>query len=51
MESKNPIRCNKIMYYKDKMFTNRLLEKTSVPKQEPFIAKTKPKTTEEAKPQ
>jgi type IV secretion system protein VirD4 len=49
MESKNPIRCNKIFYYKDKFFTSRLLEKTSVPKQEPYIARPKPKPKPEAK--
>lgn len=43
MESKNPIRCNKIFYYKDKMFTSKLWEKSAVPKQEPYIAKAKPK--------
>ncbi|MDR3078725.1 MAG: type IV secretory system conjugative DNA transfer family protein [Rickettsiales bacterium] len=49
MESKNPIKCNKIFYYKDKFFTTRLIEKTYVPKQEPYIAKTKPKPKPEAK--
>ena len=43
MESKSPIRCNKIFYYKDKMFTSRIWEKSFVPKQKPFIMKTKPK--------
>lgn len=43
IESKNPILCNKIFYYKDKMFTKRLLEKTFVPKQTPYIAPTKKK--------
>lgn len=46
IESKAPIRCNKIFYYKDKLFTSRLWEKTAVPKQEPYIAKNK--KTEEA---
>ncbi|MDR1425664.1 MAG: type IV secretory system conjugative DNA transfer family protein [Rickettsiales bacterium] len=48
MESKNPVRCKKIFYYKDKFFTERLIEKTFVPKQEPYIAKTKPKPKPEA---
>ena len=38
IESKNPIRCNKIKYYLDKNFTKKLLPKTFVPKQEPYIA-------------
>ncbi|MDR2077996.1 MAG: type IV secretory system conjugative DNA transfer family protein [Rickettsiales bacterium] len=51
IESKNPIRCNKIFYYKEKMFNSRLLEKTVIPKQEPFMIKNKPKVPEEEKPQ
>lgn len=43
IESKNPVRCNKIKYYQDKMFTKRLLPQTFVPKQEPYIAQTKKK--------
>ncbi|MDR1498799.1 MAG: type IV secretory system conjugative DNA transfer family protein [Rickettsiales bacterium] len=45
IESHNPIRCNKIKYYEDKMFLKRLLPQTFVPKQEPYIAKlSDPKT-------
>ena len=46
IESKNPVRCNKIMYYKDKMFTKRLLPQTFVPKQEPYVASTRTKKDE-----
>lgn len=47
IESKNPIKCNKIKYYQDKTFTKRLLPKTFVPKQEPFIATTNVKNKED----
>lgn len=43
IESKNPIRCNKIKYYEDKMFTKRLLPQTFVPKQTPYIAQVNKK--------
>ena len=39
IESKAPIRCKKIIYYKDPFFTKRLLKPTVVPKQEPYIPK------------
>ncbi|MBM3579568.1 MAG: type IV secretion system protein VirD4 [Alphaproteobacteria bacterium] len=37
IESQPPIRCKKIIYFKEKMFTSRLWKKTKVPKQEPFM--------------
>lgn len=43
IESKNPVRCNKIKYYQDKMFTKRLLKQTFVPKQKPYIGQTNKK--------
>jgi type IV secretion system protein VirD4 len=39
IESSPPIMSNKIKYYKDKMFTKRLLDKTPVPVQEPYDAR------------
>jgi type IV secretion system protein VirD4 len=39
IESHPPIRCQKIYYYKDKFFTDKLIGKTPIPKQEPYIAK------------
>lgn len=47
IESKNPIRCNKIKYYQDKMFTKRLLPQTFVPKQTPYIAQVSKKEDKE----
>ena len=41
IEANPPIRCKKVIYYKDKLFTSRLLPKISVPKQEPYIPKKK----------
>lgn len=35
IESQPPVKAKKIFYFKDKMFTSRLLPKTHVPKQEP----------------
>lgn len=43
IESKNPIKCNKIEYYKDKSFLKKLLPQTFVPKQTPYIASTRKK--------
>ncbi len=37
IESQPPIRCKKIFYFKDKIFTSRLLKKIEVPKQTPFM--------------
>jgi type IV secretion system protein VirD4 len=37
IESQPPIRCKKIFYFKDKIFTSRLLKKVDVPKQSPFM--------------
>lgn len=35
IESQPPIRCKKIFYFKEKLFTKRLLQKVEIPKQEP----------------
>lgn len=37
IESQPPIRCKKIFYFKDKFFTSRLLKKTEIPKQLPYM--------------
>ena len=37
IEANPPIRCKKIFYYKDKLFTSRLMKPIEVPKQEPYI--------------
>lgn len=47
IESRAPIRCKKIFYYKDSFFTKRLLPKTVVPKQEAYIPQTKKKEDSE----
>jgi type IV secretion system protein VirD4 len=49
LESKSPIKCQKIFYYKDKLFTKRLLEKTFVPKQEAKVIRAQPVKKEEDK--
>ena len=49
IESKAPIRCKKIIYWKDPFFTKRLLPKTVIPKQEPYIPVTKATKPEEGK--
>ncbi|AWD33325.1 putative VirD4/TraD protein [Candidatus Fokinia solitaria] len=36
IESQPPIKAKKIMYYKNKLFTERLLPKTAIPKQEAY---------------
>lgn len=36
IESQPPIRCKKIMYFKDKFFQKRLLSKVAIPKQKPY---------------
>ncbi len=41
IESHPPIRTKKIFYYKDKMFTKRLLPKIAVPVQEPYDPRKK----------
>ena len=41
IEANPPIRCKKIFYYKDKLFTSRLLKPITVPKQEPYVPKKK----------
>jgi len=35
IESQPPIKCKKILYFKDKFFTTKLIEKVPIPKQEP----------------
>jgi type IV secretion system protein VirD4 len=56
IESQPPIRSKKIIYYKDKFFTKRLLQKTAIPKQKPYMpdhsrnkSQKEAKKTEEAK--
>lgn len=41
VEANPPLRCNKIFYYKDKLFTSRLMKQVPVPKQEPYVPKKK----------
>ncbi|MFC1659075.1 type IV secretory system conjugative DNA transfer family protein [Pseudomonadota bacterium] len=36
IESHSPIRCRKIVYYKDKFFTSKIMKPTFVPTQEPY---------------
>ncbi|MFT6106760.1 MAG: type IV secretory pathway TraG/TraD family ATPase VirD4 [Rickettsiales bacterium] len=36
IESQPAIRCNKIFYYKEKLFTSRLLPKIKIPAQDPY---------------
>jgi len=37
IESQPPIRCKKIFYFKEKFFTSRLMKKTEIPKQLPYM--------------
>ncbi len=37
IESQPPIKCKKIFYFKEKIFTSRLKPKIEIPKQEPFM--------------
>ena len=37
IESQPPIRCKKIIYYKDKKFTSKLLPKIPIPQQKPYM--------------
>lgn len=37
IESQPPIRCKKIIYFKDKFFQSRLLKKISIPQQKPYM--------------
>ncbi len=37
IESQPPIKAKKIFYFKDRFFTSRLLPKTKIPKQEPYM--------------
>ena len=37
IESQPPVRCQKIVYFQDKFFTSRLMQKIGIPKQEPFM--------------
>lgn len=46
IESRAPIKCKKIFYFKDSLFTKRLLPKTAVPKQQPYVATSGNKNTD-----
>jgi type IV secretion system protein VirD4 len=48
IESQPPIRAKKILYYKEKLFTSRLLKKVPIPKQEPYMPERKTKAEKEA---
>ncbi len=37
IESQPPIRCKKIIYFKDKFFTSKLWKKTKIPQQKPYM--------------
>lgn len=37
VESQPPIRCKKIIYFKEKIFTSRLIEKVKIPQQKPYM--------------
>jgi len=53
IESQPPVRCKKIRYFEDPFFTQRLLPKTEIPKQLPFVPTTdslKSKKPNEASP-
>jgi type IV secretion system protein VirD4 len=39
IEASPPIRCKKILYYKDKFFTSKLMKPPPIPKQKPYIPK------------
>ena len=39
IEASPPIRCKKILYFKDKFFTSKLMKPIPLPKQKPYIAK------------
>lgn len=41
IEANPPIRCRKIYYFKDKLFTSRMLKPISIPKQEAYVPKKK----------
>ncbi|MDD2840436.1 MAG: type IV secretory system conjugative DNA transfer family protein [Rickettsiales bacterium] len=41
IEANPPVKCKKIVYYKDKLFTSRLMKPVVVPKQEAYIPKKK----------
>ena len=52
IESQPPIRAKKIIYFKEKIFTTRLLKKTKIPVQEPYMpdrGKSKKEKEEEEK--
>lgn len=40
-EANPPVKCKKVVYYKDKFFTSRLMKPIKVPKQEAYIPKKK----------
>ena len=45
VESFAPIKCKKILYFKDSFFTKRLLPPIELPEQEPYDPRKKPKPT------
>ena len=49
IESRAPIKCKKIFYYKDSFFTKKLLPKSVVPKQEQNIVSTSKKKADDNK--
>lgn len=49
IEAHPPIRCKKIMYYKEKLFMSRVTKPITIPKQEPYIPKKKGPTKKEEK--
>ena len=51
IESEPAIRSSKIKYYEERMFTKRLLPKTEIPKQEPYMPPRKSKEEVEAEAQ
>jgi type IV secretion system protein VirD4 len=56
IESQPPIRCKKIIYFKDRFFTRRLKKKIEIPRQKPYMpdySKNKasnPEAAKDAKP-
>lgn len=44
IEANPPVKCKKIVYYKDKLFTSRLMKPVKVPKQEAYIPKKRKPT-------
>jgi type IV secretion system protein VirD4 len=48
IESQPPIRAKKIFYFKERIFTSRLLKKIPIPKQEPYMPTRQTKAEKEA---